>query len=65
MGFVALLGTHAGKLSYHPESAVVGVGNAQGASPGADYKAIATWDDGWRAVAYQPVIGPAASEKAA
>lgn len=28
-------------------------------------KACATWDDGWRAVAYQPVIGPAAAEKAA
>jgi hypothetical protein len=27
-------------------------------------KACATWDDGWRAVAYQPVIGPAAAEKA-
>lgn len=28
-------------------------------------KACATWDDGWRAIAYQPVIGPAAAEKAA
>ena len=28
-------------------------------------KACATWDDGWRAVAYQPVIGPSAAEKAA
>lgn len=27
-------------------------------------KACATWDDGWRAVAYQPVIGPAARERA-
>jgi Acyclic terpene utilisation family protein AtuA len=26
-------------------------------------KACATWDDGWRAIAYQPVIGPAAAEK--
>lgn len=28
-------------------------------------KACATWDDGWRAVAYQPVIGRAATLKAA
>jgi Acyclic terpene utilisation family protein AtuA len=27
-------------------------------------KACATWDDGWRGIAYQPVIGPAAAEKA-
>jgi Acyclic terpene utilisation family protein AtuA len=27
-------------------------------------KACATWDDGWRGIAYQPVIGPAATEKA-
>ena len=27
-------------------------------------KACATWDDGWRGIAYQPVIGPAAADKA-
>jgi Acyclic terpene utilisation family protein AtuA len=27
-------------------------------------KACVTWDDGWRGIAYQPVIGPAAAEKA-
>ena len=38
--------------------------NADGLPAPATLKACATWDDGWRAVAYQPVIGPAAVEKA-
>ncbi|HMS19890.1 acyclic terpene utilization AtuA family protein [uncultured Sphingorhabdus sp.] len=38
--------------------------NARGLPAPAMLKACATWDDGWRAVAYQPVIGPAAVEKA-
>jgi hypothetical protein len=38
--------------------------NACGLPAPATLKACATWDDGWRAVAYQPVIGPAAAEKA-
>ncbi len=38
--------------------------NARGLPAPATLKACATWDDGWRAVAYQPVIGPAAAEKA-
>ncbi|MBK8374757.1 MAG: DUF1446 domain-containing protein [Sphingomonadales bacterium] len=41
------------------------VQGAKGNAPPATLKACATWDDGWRAVAYQPVIGPAAAEKAA
>ncbi|MBP6580965.1 MAG: DUF1446 domain-containing protein [Sphingorhabdus sp.] len=42
----------------------VRAGNARGLPAPATLKACATWDDGWRAVAYQPVIGPAAAEKA-
>lgn len=38
--------------------------NARGLPAPAMLKACATWDDGWRAVAYQPVIGPAAAQKA-
>jgi Acyclic terpene utilisation family protein AtuA len=38
--------------------------NTRGLPAPAMLKACATWDDGWRAVAYQPVIGPAAVEKA-
>lgn len=42
----------------------VRVTGATGYPPPATLKACATWDDGWRAVAYQPVIGPAARERA-
>ncbi len=42
----------------------VHVSGAIGYAPPATLKACATWDDGWRAVAYQPVIGPAARERA-
>ncbi len=41
------------------------VKGAIGNAPPEKLKACATWDDGWRAIAYQPVIGPAATEKAA
>ncbi|MFO1241277.1 MAG: acyclic terpene utilization AtuA family protein [Sphingomonadaceae bacterium] len=40
------------------------VANATGLAPPDLLKACATWDDGWRAIAYQPVIGPCAEEKA-
>jgi hypothetical protein len=40
------------------------VANATGLAPPECLKACATWDDGWRAIAYQPVIGPYAAEKA-
>lgn len=40
------------------------VAGARGNAPPDKLKACATWDDGWRAIAYQPVIGPAAAEKA-
>jgi Acyclic terpene utilisation family protein AtuA len=40
------------------------VRGATGNPPPEMLKACVTWDDGWRAVAYQPVIGPAAAEKA-
>lgn len=40
------------------------VANATGLAPPEMLKACATWDDGWRAIAYQPVIGPCAEEKA-
>lgn len=43
----------------------VRVSGALGHAPPASLKACATWDDGWRAVAYQPVIGKDASAKAA
>ncbi len=42
----------------------VHVSGARGNPPPATLKACVTWDDGWRAVAYQPVIGPAARERA-
>lgn len=42
----------------------VRVTSAKGYSPGADYKAIATWDDGWRSGWGFFVRGPAAAEKA-
>ncbi len=42
----------------------VHVSGARGNPPPATLKACATWDDGWRAVAYQPLIGPAARERA-
>lgn len=41
------------------------VTGATGHAPPDRLKVCATWDDGWRAIAYQPVIGPAAVEKAA
>ncbi|MBC7491391.1 MAG: DUF1446 domain-containing protein, partial [Novosphingobium sp.] len=43
----------------------VRVSGATGHPPTATLKACATWDDGWRAVAYQPVIGKDAAAKAA
>lgn len=43
----------------------VRVSGATGHPPTATLKACATWDDGWRAVAYQPVIGEDAAAKAA
>ncbi len=43
----------------------VRVSGATGYPPPATLKACATWDDGWRAVAYQPMIGAAARERAA
>lgn len=42
----------------------VRVSGARGLPPPATLKACATWDDGWRASVWQPVIGPAAREKA-
>ncbi|HMT43020.1 MAG TPA: DUF1446 domain-containing protein [Chakrabartia sp.] len=41
------------------------VKNATGYPPTATLKACATWDDGWRAVVYQPIIGKDAPAKAA
>jgi Acyclic terpene utilisation family protein AtuA len=43
----------------------VRVTGATGYPPTDTLKVCATFDDGWRAIAYQPVIGPAAREKAA
>jgi hypothetical protein len=42
----------------------VRVTGATGYPPTDTLKACATYDDGWRGVAYQPIIGPAAAEKA-
>ena len=42
----------------------VRVSGATGYPPTDTLKFCATWDDGWRAVAWQPVIGPAAVQKA-
>ncbi|MBC7519494.1 MAG: DUF1446 domain-containing protein [Sandarakinorhabdus sp.] len=38
----------------------VAVSGARGLPPTATLKACATFDDGWRAIAYQPIIGPRA-----
>lgn len=43
----------------------VRVTGAKGRAPTDTYKACITFDGGWRAVAYQPIIGEEASEKAA
>ena len=42
----------------------VRVTGATGYPPTDTLKVCATYDDGWRGIAYQPVIGPAAPEKA-
>lgn len=42
----------------------VRVSGARGRPPTPDYKACITFDNGWRAVAYQPLIGEDASAKA-
>jgi hypothetical protein len=42
----------------------VRVTGATGHPPTDTLKVCATYDDGWRGVAYQPIIGPAAAEKA-
>jgi hypothetical protein len=42
----------------------VGVSGARGLPPTATLKACATFDDGWRALAYQPIIGPDAVARA-
>lgn len=42
----------------------VAVSGARGLPPTATLKACATFDDGWRAIAYQPIIGPAAVDRA-
>lgn len=42
----------------------VRVTGATGYPPTDTLKACATYDDGWRGIAYQPVIGPSAPEKA-
>lgn len=42
----------------------VRVSGATGYPPTDTLKVCATWDQGWRGIAYQPVIGPAAEEKA-
>jgi len=42
----------------------VAVAGARGLPPTATLKACATFDDGWRAIAYQPIIGPAAVARA-
>ena len=42
----------------------VGVTGARGLPPTATLKACATFDDGWRAIAYQPIIGPDAVARA-
>lgn len=43
----------------------VHVSGAKGRSPTQTYKACITFDEGWRAIAYQPIIGEDASQKAA
>ena len=42
----------------------VGVSGARGLPPTATLKVCATFDDGWRALAYQPIIGPDAVARA-
>ncbi|MFM7028241.1 MAG: acyclic terpene utilization AtuA family protein [Chakrabartia sp.] len=42
----------------------VRVSGAKGYAPPATLKACVTWDDGWRATAYQPLIGPEARVRA-
>ena len=42
----------------------VAASGARGLPPTATLKACATFDDGWRAIAYQPIIGPAALVRA-
>ncbi len=42
----------------------VRVTGATGYPPTDTLKVCATYDDGWRGIAYQPIIGPAAQEKA-
>ncbi|QJB70852.1 DUF1446 domain-containing protein [Parasphingorhabdus halotolerans] len=42
----------------------VRVTGAKGYSATDSLKACATWDDGWRGIAYQPIIGPDARAKA-
>ncbi len=42
----------------------VRVSGATGYPPTDTLKVCATYDDGWRGIAYQPIIGPAAPEKA-
>jgi hypothetical protein len=42
----------------------VRVTGAKGYPPPATLKACVTWDDGWRGIAYQPVIGPDARIRA-
>jgi len=43
----------------------VRVSGAKGRAPTDTYKACITFDGGWRAIAYQPIIGEDAAEKAA
>lgn len=42
----------------------VRVSGAKGYPPPASLKACVTWDDGWRGIAYQPIIGPDARLRA-
>lgn len=42
----------------------VRVSGAKGYAPPETLKACATWDDGWRGTAYQPLIGPSARQRA-
>ncbi len=42
----------------------VRVTGATGYPPTGTLKVCATYDDGWRGIAYQPIIGPSAAEKA-
>ncbi len=42
----------------------VRVAGARGRAPTTSYKVCITFDEGWRAIAYQPIIGEEAAEKA-